>query len=83
VKLKAKSARGKQLIKQWGPEWEIIKKGPTSFGKGIMWYITPNTLNLTDDAHPGSRWMHPYDDKHLEIDDPCMDIIKNQPGLGR
>ena len=85
MKLKAKSARGKQLLKQWGTEWDILKKGPTQFAKGIMWYIVPAKHAPIDwiHGHPGSRWMHPYNDDHLEVDDPAMDIIKQQPGLGR
>ena len=85
MKLKAKSARGKQLLKQWGAEWEIIRKSPTQFSEGIWWYIAPSNKarGVISSSPDACRWMHPYDDKHLEIDDPAMDILKNQPGLGR
>lgn len=81
MKLRARSARGKQLIKDYGDEWKITHTSPVQFARGLHWFITPANEGVSH-----TRWMHPKGDKHLEVvedTEELNNILNNQPGMGR
>jgi hypothetical protein len=63
--LKANTARGRQLIKQHGDQWIVLRECDRVVfdpRQGPWLFIAPAGH---DRCSPASRWMHARDDKHL------------------
>lgn len=66
MKLEAKTAKGKQLIKKFGDEWDVLATSPVSFAPNIWWLMSPANLDGRE-AEAAARWVNPSVDKNFSI----------------
>lgn len=65
VRLEAKTAKGRQIIKEWGDIWTILRVDNVAFAKGQHALVAPDSLLEGDSRDRASRWVKIRNDKHF------------------
>jgi hypothetical protein len=67
IRLIPKTARARQIIKEWGDRWEIVRIDNVAFAEGRHALVTPISLLEGDMREQASRWVKLKNAKDFEI----------------
>jgi hypothetical protein len=67
IRLEAKTARGRQLIREWGDVWTILRLDNVAFAKGQHALVAPDSLLEGESRDRASRWVKIHNDKNFFI----------------
>ena len=69
IVLKAHTARGKQILKEFGDKWVVTnERSVVQFAQKVGgWILISPNIENKDEVWRGQRWINRNDDKHFTI----------------
>ena len=67
VRLEAKTARGRQILKEWGDRWEVIRVDQVAFAEGQHAFVAPVSFLEGESRNRATRWVKLRGDKNFDL----------------